>query len=521
MSENSDTVKSPTSEEQTPEEKQTDLEQYYSEHPIDSIEKLRVVFHKWLEYGDETLLNLIIATACHTEWMQNQWLYPLWLAVLGASGIRKTEVTSSLCRLASVIKVELITENTFVTGHPDFSKNDLAPQLKNKLMITLDFAPLLNKDSRMLREIMSQMRRGYEGEFCRRTGSGVSVDYKDIYFNWILCSTSSYDKSEVIRSEIGQRELLYRLEYEDPKPDPDKVKEKIKFNSEHLQEMRFELQLAVYWFIRCWKDKNIKYNDVMISPEMNKIIENLCAFIVYLRASVELDNYDKGDPKDIIEPEEPTRVYGQMCGWFKALKTIGLSDEEVIRNLKDIAKSSINRIRFRILKILKNIPSDKTVSIAYLTRQLGLGFKSVNGELMTLYQLKIVDYEGDEGEKRTWKIKKELDKDKKEMLEFIFPQEKKTVQQPLISSEPTLTPKTPETSDTPISSIEAREAELRKKKLSENILDLLRFMPVSYNILVSQLDGIASPIMVDQALQQLLKEGLIRNVDAYTYAKSQ
>jgi hypothetical protein len=339
----------------------------------------------------------------------------LWFAILGSSGNRKTETVSAFEDEDKTIVVEDITEKTFVTGNPKFSENDLAPELQNKLMLTLDFATLLTKHSENLNQILSILRRAYEGCFYRRTGSGVDVAYKDIFFNWILCSTSAYDRSDLIRANLGQRELIYRLELEEPY-DKEERNKKIKENSEHLEEMRRELRDAVQTYMKYWKSQQFKFNEIKVSPETDKMIEIVSEFIVYLRACAEIDTYE-GEPIDFVEPEECTRVLAQLSSLCRVLLTLPLSENEALHVISEIAKSSMNRVRFRVLK---EVYSGKVTS-TFLARKFGMSWKTINAELQILYQLGFVDCEGEEGRRREWFVPQNLDPKKQAILDFIFP----------------------------------------------------------------------------------------------------
>lgn len=96
-------------------------------------------------------------------------------------------------------------------------------------------------------------------------------------------------------------------------------------------------------------------------------------------------------------------------------------DETAILRLKEIAKSSINRIRFRVLKL---VCMNKSVKVNFLRKNLGLEYKAVNSELGTLYQLGFVQYQEDqynEEKRREWFIPNDIDDAKREILRFIFP----------------------------------------------------------------------------------------------------
>jgi DNA-binding MarR family transcriptional regulator len=148
-------------------------------------------------------------------------------------------------------------------------------------------------------------------------------------------------------------------------------------------------------------------------------------FISLLRATVETDPYS-GEPIDFVEPEKNTRIFNQLIGFFKALKSLSLNGDEVFQVLEELAKSSINRVRFRIFKTIYESPS--SLSFSSLKRKLKISNKRLYGELMTLNQLEFIDYEGEEGERRKYFVPEELKPEQQAVLEFIFPNSRPQLQ---------------------------------------------------------------------------------------------
>lgn len=396
------------------------IELFYAILQKEKLNCIRAVFHKWLIYSDETLLDICLAVRCYTEWFEIQVLYPLWFAILGASGNRKTETVSAFEGDEKTIRVDSITENTFVSGNKRFTKNDLAPKLKNKLMLTLDFAPLLSKDSRVLNQILSDLRIAYEGNFNRRTGSGVESIYTGIFFNWLLCSTSIYDRSSLIRASIGQRELIYRLEYE-TEYDKEIRNKKIETNTKYLEQMHSELKEGVRLYVELWRMGNFKHNEITITSETEKLIEIISEFIVYLRACAEIDTR-KGEPTDFVEPEEATRVLAQLLSFCRILLTLSprYTETNALHVISEIAKSSMNRVRYRVLKAVNESVS---ITATNLTKKFNISYETINAELLILAQLGFVKSEGEDGKGRKWFVPEDLKPEKQAVLDFIFPKQ--------------------------------------------------------------------------------------------------
>ena len=414
-------------------EKRLDKMQEFIDNPINNLFELRQVFHKWFKYTDKTLLDFCLALRVHTEWLETMALTPLWLFIVAPSGDRKSETIRSFEETDKVRLVNHITRNTLASGWKARKKNDLAPKLDRKLILTYDFGQFLKIQSQEKTQIWSQFRSAFDGYVMRDTGSGVETAYKGLRWNWLVGTTPLIDDELILKDQLGTRELLYRMS-SDETISVEEIQKQVWSNTSVKDTMRLELCCAVNSFIDSWKKRNVKYEDIKISDETKNRIMMYSRFIAFLRANAQSDS-TTGELTTFVEPEKPTRNLEQLKGLFMALKSLSPSytDKLVLKRLEKIAKSSINPVRYAILRQLasaKNLEgSYEPVTISFIRKRLGIGYKTIFRELMTLYQLKFIDYEEfasptkTDWKRRSWFISTP-DLEKKQIIEFILEKDK-------------------------------------------------------------------------------------------------
>lgn len=486
-------------------EERKDIMQFYIDNPIDSLFKLRQIFHKWFAYTDETLLDLCLGVRIHTEWLGNLPLTPLWFFIVAPSGDRKSETIRAFESSGKVYLMNHITKNTLASGWKARKKNDLAPKLDRKCVLTYDFGQFLKIQSKEKAQIWSQFRSAFDGYVIRHTGSGVETAYKDLCWNWLVGSTPLIDDELIMGNQLGTRELMYRMS-SDEKISVEVVQEKVWNNTNVRELMRLELYLSINSFLDSWKSKKIKYKDIEISDKAKRRIMMYARFIAYLRANASSDN-QTGQLTTFVEPEKPTRNLEQLKGLFIALKSLSscYTDKLALKRLEKIAKSSINPIRLRILRELatkRGLSNERVpLSIAFLRKRLGLGYKTILRELMTLFQLGFVDYIGNSNRQggREWYISA-LEEEKSQIIDFILENE----------------------------TIERIEENDKEKEITSNnkeqliyILDKILSLnfPMTLTEIQKQSVGVIPTNKVYELLQQLISENKIYQPDSYKYQR--
>ena len=364
-----------------------------------NIEEYRAVWHKYFHIPDDTRLDVPLAIYLSREMKGT----PLWLIIVSNSGDMKTEQLLSLeddgilydektgleqCKIRNKDEdletktMHKFTSKTLVSGY--IHAEDLAPKLKNKVLLFLDFAELLNLHPAEKILVWSQLRGLYDGRAGSQTGSGTDVTYRDIRVSMLAASTPTFDNQLLIHQSLGTRELLYR---------PSHIGlSKINMmnmawdNEEYENQMRKEIHHATRIFLQEHKLKKIE-----IPEEIKKKLMNFAQLLTYMRATGTSDSYS-GELISDVHLEMPTRVLKQLKRLYICLKSLdeNYSDERAEKIIKDIVFSSCDKIKFDVFNFLVVNPNSSTNSVATALR---LGKKTVKVALNNLFNIKLIEKE--------------------------------------------------------------------------------------------------------------------------------
>jgi len=278
-----------------------------------ALSRIRSVHHKWFNYKDESLLDLCLSIKVHSLNL-SKYRTALWLFLIGASGDRKSNTVEILIddilngEESSTYFMNYITPNTLATGFAKNVDKDLAPKLKDKLVITGDFAQFLKMPIETKGAIWSQLREAYDGRVQKKTGSGVETLYTDNFWDWLVCSTPAIDEELLLKDALGTRELMYRLPEENNDEDgKEALMEAVWNNVECKEQRRKELRQATEDFVE-WYLRNKQYlQPIQINGNIKKKLFKYADFITQLRASAECD-WKTGELTNFVYPEKPTRI---------------------------------------------------------------------------------------------------------------------------------------------------------------------------------------------------------------------
>ena len=346
-------------------------------------------FDKWMEIQDKQRIDVVLATAL-TRKLEGT---PIWLFLVGPSGDGKSEQVMTINNPDHTVILHEITPNTIVSGMSTKKENfDLAPKLKDKIVIIPDMAQLLHLHPNDKAKVWGQLRELYDGRAGKITGMS-EAKYDDIRVTLIACSTPSIDAQILVFTHLGTRELIYRTKKEDETALMNKVME----NEKLEKEMRQELKFIVNGFLKYTQLKNVE-----ILEDVYEVIKNLVRYLRYMRATAEFESYT-GELRNIVYPEQPTRCLKQFKRLYVALMSLDsdYSSERALKILKHIVISSVSPLRRRVLSFLKK-NEDQEFTTSKIAHSAKLGKKTALRELYVLWDLGMVEMRMDEMEQE-WK----------------------------------------------------------------------------------------------------------------------
>ena len=342
--------------------------------------------YKELLYIEDTnRIDIILATALSSKLSG----IPIWLLIVGPSGDMKSVQLNALKYYKGIYYLHKITSKTLVNGYKNKEEHpDLAPKLKDKIVVIRDMAALLKLPAVEKGEVWGQLRDLYDGFAGSASGQGVDAKYEDLKVTLLAGSTPTIDGQILVHQDLGTRELIYRTKGSKNKQ---KVMDKCIANEETEEEITNELGEITSKFLN---QREIKRE--YISPERLSEIKKIATYISYMRASAELDQYSNEIRNDVY-PEEPTRVVKQLKRLYVCLLSLAddYLEERALEILWHIAKSSAFPLRVRLFEFLIGQDNGEFTS-SFIAKSLQMGKSSALRELSVLWNMGIVDRRDEE-----------------------------------------------------------------------------------------------------------------------------
>src|SRR5262249_11057337 len=147
---------------------------------------------------------------------------PLWVGIVASPSSAKTEIINSLSRVPHVRAADDISKAGLLSGTPKWqktpgAKGGLLREIGDRGVLTIkDFSVVLSLRPDARAELLSALRRIYDGEWSRNIGAdgGKTISWKG-RVGLIFGSTEGYDDYYKAISQLGDRFLICRL---DPSP---------------------------------------------------------------------------------------------------------------------------------------------------------------------------------------------------------------------------------------------------------------------------------------------------------------
>lgn len=367
-----------------------------------TLQRIYELYQSWLAVQDTNRIDIVLATAL----TRTEPGIPVWLIVVGASGDWKSEQLDALEEPSISKLIGRISPNTLVSG--DKKAEDLAPKLDGKLFLIKDMAQILTLPPDHKAAIWAQLRDLYDGSISKAAGTGVDKTYK-VHTTLIAATTPVIDEQILQGQALGTRELIWRTNLSEKPLSAKQIMMKCMENEEHQERMKRELKFYTQEFLR-----SHHFQRSVIPPNIDEFLQHTAQFIALMRAVGETDN--DGNLRNLVYPEQPTRVLKQLKRIYLALKSLdeNYSDEKALACVTHLARSVAHPVRLSVLKTLyNNVDQPKTTN--YIAHYSKVGNKSANTHLSVLRAVGLVTriYEEETNqwgritEKVTWQIDKQ------------------------------------------------------------------------------------------------------------------
>jgi hypothetical protein len=169
-----------------------------------------MVIAKHLTLGDTGVVKLLCAATIANK---VPGIDPVWIFVIGSSSGGKSSLLQALSYASTMVRVDDLTSKTFISGAKAGAvETSLLFRLPKPVatLVISDLTVLLGKDEREAREIFSQLRMIYDGEFTKMFGTGAVVPAK-VHVGLVAGVTSVIEDSQGDEAAVGQRAVMYHM----------------------------------------------------------------------------------------------------------------------------------------------------------------------------------------------------------------------------------------------------------------------------------------------------------------------
>jgi Bifunctional DNA primase/polymerase, N-terminal len=305
------------------------------------IDQVIETFDRWLILDDKTALYAMLGTVAGNLLDGD----PIWLGIIAPPSSAKTELLNSLAGLPHVVVAEVLTPAALLSGTPKNQKarnatGGLLPQIGDfGILAFKDFGSVLDLRIEMRGEMLSALRRVYDGEYVRQVGSdGGRVLKWTGKAGLLFAATQKYDLYHAVVGTLGDRFLLVRLN----SGGEDQVDQCFKHIGAATKTMRAELAEAVAGLFVGLPVPLVE--SAPLTPAEITRLKEIVMLAVKLRAGVERDRI-KRDIEAVYDAEGPARLALSLERLFAGLLVIGLTRPQAMQVIEAVAKDSTPRFR--------------------------------------------------------------------------------------------------------------------------------------------------------------------------------
>lgn len=353
---------------------------------------VKTEFEKYLVIRDPYAIDLIMATLVSNLILPSD---PLWVLLVATASGGKSTLMAPTAAINHVHFIDDLTDKTFLSGYKiGKTETSLLKVIGDGVMCFSDFTTILAKDSITRGEILSQFRVIYDGDFRKRTGTGL-VEWKGKMGMLAASTPDVYFQLESARS-MGERFVYYNISQPTDQEIVEK-QEQVKMSSKQITEKMKEFYLDYFVGVRDFAARN-GVPELNINSEFVDRIHKAAIFCVSGKTSVHTD-YKTGKPDNMPNKPGVGRDRKMFNTLLRALQLMYAyetdnKDAEVqeshIRLVEKCAYSSINRERRKCLEILASVDVPLTSASIGNTDDFGLPKEAIEKHILPLFSVGLV-----------------------------------------------------------------------------------------------------------------------------------
>jgi hypothetical protein len=324
-----------------------------------SLADVEAIFARWIRDPDPLPTRAVLAAYLANRRLDGD---PVWLMLVGGSGVGKTERLAPLAVMPDVVLESSITGPAALlsgTGKKERAK-DATGGLLRKLpegggvLLLKDFTSIIDMHRDARAEVLAALREVYDGRWDRSVGAegGRTLTWIG-HLGLVAGCTTAIDSAHGVISAMGTRFVLIRLQGD----------RHIALSAlEHVgceKPMRDELRAAVAGLLRQ------PAGEPYVVADARDHLAALGSYVALARSPVDRDS--QGEIRLVLDPEAPTRIVKMLAQFWRAAGLLGLSRADAWALVLRIGLDSVPKLRRHVLDYLAatlTAPSTTTIAEA-------------------------------------------------------------------------------------------------------------------------------------------------------------
>ena len=319
-----------------------------------SLAELEVIFAKWIRDPDPVSTRAILAAYVANRQLEGD---PVWLMVVGGSGVGKTERLIPLAVMPDVVLESSISGPAALlsgTAKKERSKDATGGLLRKipkagGLLLLKDFTSILDMHRDARAEVLAALREIYDGHWDRSIGSdgGQTLSWSG-RLGLLAGCTTAIDAAHSVVALMGTRFLLVRLQA------PDDLAGSAFDHVGTEEAMRSELRTAVQGLLTHLPGR--PYDKQLVRDSMIA----LANYIAAARSPVDRDT--RSEIRLVLDAEAPTRIVKMLTQLWRAAGLLGLERPDAWTMVKRVGLDSIPKLRRSVLDHLEPCQAPATTT---------------------------------------------------------------------------------------------------------------------------------------------------------------
>ena len=312
--------------------------------PLSGLAHVEHIFAQWIRDADLIPTRAVLAAYVANRKLDGD---PVWLMVVGGSGVGKTERLIPLAAMPDVVLESSITGPAALlsgTAKKERAKTATGGLLRKVpdgggVLLLKDFTSIIDmhRDSRA--EVLAALREIYDGRWDRSVGAegGRTLTWTG-HLGLLAGCTTAIDSAHSVIAVMGTRFMLVRLQ-----GDPDIAGSAFDHVGDE-RKMRDALRAAVRGLLDHLPGQ--PYD----KAEIRRPILALANYVAIARSPVDRDS--QGEIRLVLDPEAPTRIVKMLVQLWRACGLLGLDKAGAWALVQRIGMDSIPKLRRSILDYL-------------------------------------------------------------------------------------------------------------------------------------------------------------------------